>query len=370
MFEKLKVIELASVLAAPSVGQFFAELGAEVIKIENPKTNGDVTRSWKLPNENVESNFSAYFSAVNWGKKSLFMDISENENLQNLYQLIQTADIVLVSYKFGDAEKLKVDYKTLQKINPNIIYGHITGYGTDNPKVGYDAIIQAETGFLYMNGHADGLPHKMPVALVDVLAAHQLKEGILIALLKRMYTPARSTGAPISVHTGAYVSVSLFDAAVSALTNQATNWLNAGHSPQRMGNEHPNIVPYGTIFTTKDDKMLILAVGTDKQFISLCNILNINEIPKNENFSTNAQRVRNRLILVPILEQEIKKYEKKHLLEKFEEKNVPAGGVNDVSEVFEMPQAQELLLNYPKNENDNNDGSNFVGLRQFIGKII
>ncbi len=357
MFEKLKIIELASVLAAPSVGQFFAELGAEVIKIENPKTNGDVTRSWKLPNENVESNFSAYFSAVNWGKKSLFMDISEDENLQNLYQLIQTADIVLVSYKFGDAEKLKVDYKTLQKINPNIIYGHITGYGTDNPKVGYDAIIQAETGFLYMNGHANGLPHKMPVALVDVLAAHQLKEGILIALLRRMYTPTTSTDTP----TSAYVSVSLFDAAVSALTNQATNWLNAGHSPQRMGNEHPNIVPYGTIFTTKDDKMLILAVGTDKQFISLCNILNINEISKNESFSTNAQRVKNRLILLPVLEQEIKKYDKKYLLEKLEEKNVPAGGVNDVSEVFEMPQAQELLLLYPE--------SNFVGLRQFVGKI-
>ncbi len=353
MFEKLKIIELASVLAAPSVGQFFAELGAEVIKIENPKTNGDVTRSWKLPNENVESNFSAYFSAVNWGKKSLFMDISEEENLQNLYQLLQTADIMLVSYKFGDAEKLKVDYKTLQKINPNIIYGHVTGYGTDNPKVGYDAIIQAETGFFYMNGHADGLPHKMPVALVDVLAAHQLKEGILIALLKRMHTPTTSTGA--------YISVSLFDAAVSALTNQATNWLNAGHSPQRMGNEHPNIVPYGTVFTTKDDKMLILAVGTDKQFISLCNILNINEIPRNESFSTNAQRVKNRLILLPILEEEIKKYDKKYLLEKFEEKNVPAGGVNDVSEVFEMPQAQDLLLPYPD--------SNFVGLRQFIGKI-
>ena len=364
MFEKLKIIELASVLAAPSVGQFFAELGAEVIKIENPNTNGDVTRSWKLPNESPENNFSAYFSSVNWGKKSIFMDISENENLQKLYQLVQTADIVLVSYKFGDAEKLKVDYKTLKKINPNIIYGHITGYGTDNPKVGYDAIIQAETGFLYMNGHADGLPHKMPVALVDVLAAHQLKEGILIALLKRMHTPTTPADAPTSV----CVSVSLFDAAVSALTNQATNWLNAGHSPQKMGNEHPNIVPYGTIFTTKDAKMLILAVGTDKQFISLCNILNINEISKDAKFITNAQRVKNRQILLPILEDEIKKYDKKYLLEKFEEKNVPAGGVNDVSEVFEMPQAQSLLLPYPKNENENND-FNFVGLKQFIGKI-
>ena len=366
MFEKLKIIELASVLAAPSVGQFFAELGAEVIKIENPKTNGDVTRSWKLPNENIENNaennFSAYFSAVNWGKKSIFMDISEDENLQKLYQLIQTADIVLVSYKFGDAEKLKVDYETLQKINPNIIYGHLTGYGTDNPKVGYDAIIQAETGFLYMNGHADGLPHKMPVALVDVLAAHQLKEAILIALLKRAYA---NVSVGINTPTSVYVSVSLFDAAVSALTNQATNWLNAGHSPQRMGNEHPNIVPYGTIFTTKDAKMLILAVGTDKQFISLCNILNINEIAKNGNFITNAQRVKNRLILIPILEEEIKKYDKNCLLEKFEEKNVPAGGVNDVSEVFEMPAAKALLLAYPENEN----GRNSVGLRQFVGKI-
>jgi crotonobetainyl-CoA:carnitine CoA-transferase CaiB-like acyl-CoA transferase len=177
MLEGLKVLELASVLAGPGVGQFFAELGAEVIKVENVRTGGDVTRSWKLASENEGEDRSAYFCSVNWGKKSLAIDLTSDYGKEVVKQLAVKADIIIASYKPGDAEKLGVAYSQLKKINPKLIYGQITGYGSDNPNVGYDAVIQAESGFMDMNGEVGGDPLKMPVALIDVLAGHQLKEG-------------------------------------------------------------------------------------------------------------------------------------------------------------------------------------------------
>lgn len=346
--KNIRVIELASVLAAPSVGQFLAELGAEVIKIENPLTQGDVTRSWKLASENPETTVSAYFSSVNWGKTSVCLNIQEKIDLERLYKMVEQADIVLASYKPQDAEKLGVDYQTLSKINSKIIYGHITGYGNDFGKVGYDAIIQAEAGFMFMNGEPDSPPTKMPVALVDVLAGHQLKEGILLALLGRMQTGE-----------GAYVEVSLFDSAVSALVNQATNWLNAGHTPVRMGSEHPNIVPYGSIFTTKDEKLITLAVGTDKHFAMLCDLLDISELAISEKFATNAQRVKNRKELLPILKEKIALWDKNTFLERLEKLKIPAGGINTMPEVFEMPFTKELMFK----------SQNLRGIRQWVGKI-
>ncbi len=348
LLENCKVIELASVLAGPSVGQFLAELGADVIKIENPATQGDVTRSWQIKEEKVQNGISAYFASVNWGKTSVFWNLQNPTELQKLYDLVKTADIVIASYKPGDAEKLGVSYADLQKINPTIIYGHITGYGNAYDKVGYDAIIQAEAGFMYMNGEPDSPPTKMPVALIDVLAGHQLKEGILMALLHRERTGK-----------GSYIEVSLFDSAVSALVNQASNWLNAGHIPQRMGSQHPNIVPYGTIFTTQDQKLITLAVGTDKQFAQLCEILGISEIAKNEHFATNAQRVKNAEKLLPILQEKIALWQKEKLLEVLYKAKIPAGGVNTLPETFALPFSQELLF----------ETNGYKGIRQWIGKI-
>src|SRR5690606_25461480 len=204
----------ANVLAGPSVGQFFAELGARVIKIENAATNGDVTRSWKLSSEDPLSDTPAYFCAANWGKSSLPLNLNQVTDLQQLYELVKQADVVIASYKPGDAEKLQVDYNTLKELNPKLIYGHITGYGPADSRAGYDAVIQAESGFMYLNGEKDGPPVKMPVALMDILAAHQLKEGILVAMLKRTKTGL-----------GQLVQVSLIQSAVSALANQATNYL-------------------------------------------------------------------------------------------------------------------------------------------------
>jgi len=332
-FRGLRVIELANVLAGPAVGMFFAELGAEVIKIENILTGGDVTRTWKLSSENPQSEISAYFSTVNWGKRSVALDLTDVADLFELYRLVSAADIVLTSYKPGDAKKLKVDYTSLKSLNPGIIYGQITGYGQEDSRVGYDAVIQAESGFAGINGTKESGPLKMPVALMDILAAHHLKEGILVALYKK-----ERTG------TGDLISVSLFDAAVTSLANQAVNWLVAGYLPQRIGSEHPNIVPYGSVFVTKDDYELIVAVGTEKQFIGLCTALSIPELVERHEFSSNQMRVANKIALLEILREAFKEFTLEDILHRLHQRQVPAGAVRTIEEVFSLPESQKLIL--------------------------
>lgn len=331
--EGLKVLELASVLAGPSVGMFFAELGAEVIKVENITTEGDVTRKWKLPKEPADTDISGYFSSVNWGKSSFAVNLCEAEGLQMIQKLASVCDIVLVSYKPGDAEKLGVDYAVLSNNNPGLIYAHITGYGLKNPRAGFDAIIQAETGFTYMNGEADGPATKMPVALMDVLAAHQLKEAILLALYSRYKTGQ-----------GQYIEASLFKSGLASLVNQATNWLVGEAIPRRMGSDHPNIVPYGTIFKTSDDKEIVLAVGTEKQFQELVKVLGRAELAEDPKYSRNQQRVVNAEEIKRILQQHISQYTRHEILGMLEDKKIPAGGVFNMREVFEAPEATEMLL--------------------------
>ena len=333
IFKGLKIIELASVLAGPAVGQFFAELGATVIKIENSKTNGDVTRKWKLPKENKDSEFSAYYHSTNWGKESLMLDLSDETERTAAQNLIAQSDIVLANFKSGSAEKLQMDHAFLKKRNPELIYANLTAYGEQDNSPGFDVLLQAETGFLFMNGELDRPPVKMPVALIDILAAHQLKEAILIALLKR-----KETG------KGCYISVSLAKSAIAALANQASNWLNVGHIPQRMGTQHPNISPYGDIFKTKDQKEIILAIGTEKQFADLCDILHLNEIKNNDHFKLNSERVKNRKELNKILEKAFLNFEQAFLLNQFKIKKIPAGIIRNMHQVFEMPFAQEMIL--------------------------
>ncbi|MDN5201439.1 CaiB/BaiF CoA-transferase family protein [Fulvivirgaceae bacterium BMA10] len=331
IFSDLKVLELASVLAGPSVGQFFAELGADVIKVENLLTNGDVTRHWKLKNEQGE--ISAYFASTNWSKKSMAIDLNKIKGLEIIHQLVGKIDVVIASYKAGDAEKLKVDYQTLASINPQLIYGQITGYGDDDPRTGYDAIIQAESGFMYMNGEPGGSRLKMPVALIDILAAHHLKEAVLIAMIDRMKNGK-----------GKQVTVSLYDAAISSLANQASNYLVAGQVPEKMGSGHPNICPYGNTFKTSDDHEIILAVGTDKQFQSLCKIIECEELATNPKFANNAERVKNRDDLLLILERKIKNFPKKEILIRLHNNRIPAGSVNNLEEVFSQDLAKNMLI--------------------------
>jgi crotonobetainyl-CoA:carnitine CoA-transferase CaiB-like acyl-CoA transferase len=270
---------------------------------------------------------------VNWGKKSISIDISNEEGLNIIYSLTRVCDIILVSYKPGDAEKLKVDYKTLNKWNNRIIYAQVTGYGQNNPRSGYDAIIQAESGFTYMNGEQGGQPVKMPVALMDILAGHQLKEAILLALFTRE-----------RAGKGSYVETSLIKSGVSALANQAANWLVGNTIPGRMGSDHPNIVPYGTIYYSRDNKPVVLAIGNDNQFADLCSILGNIDLSKDERFSENFYRVKNRFELNQILQKLISAVDREELIKELDKKNVPAGGVFDMKEVFEQPEAAELIM--------------------------
>ena len=195
----LKVIELASVLAGPAVAMFFAELGAEVTKIENKKTNGDITRNWKLPTEDPNASISAYYCAVNWNKKVLFLDLTDKSDRNHLISLIKEADILISNFKLSSAKRMALDYEELSKVNPRLIYAQLTGYGGESSRPAFDIVLQAEAGFLFMNGEPGGKPVRMPVALIDLLAAHQLKEGILLALLQRSQTGR-----------GSLVSTSLF----------------------------------------------------------------------------------------------------------------------------------------------------------------
>ncbi len=354
IFKDLRVIELANVLAGPSVGQFFAELGAEVIKIENPKTKGDVTRSWKLKNEKAENSISAYFSAANSGKKSIALDLWNEEDLSILYKLVAKSDIVIASYKACDAEKLKVDYQSLKSIDPKIIYGQITGYGDEDERVGYDAIIQAESGFMNMNGEPGGNSLKMPVALVDVLAAHHLKEAILLAYINLLKN-----------NEGAKISVSLFESAIASLANQATNFLIAGHNPQKMGAEHPNIAPYGTVLKTVDHKEILLAVGTNSQFQKLCKVFEMPGISEDDRFKTNALRVENRKALNQLLMKKAKIFQSEILIEKLKKAQVPAGKLQSIKEALKGKDAEKMIL---KSTEKSFGLRNFAGDLSFMGK--
>ncbi|MFN4234119.1 MAG: CaiB/BaiF CoA transferase family protein [Bacteroidia bacterium] len=334
MFQHLKVLELASVLAGPAVGMFFAELGAKVIKIENPKTKGDVTRHWKLSSENPENPYSAYYASVNYNKEVLFEDITSIEGYEKIIQLIKESDILITNFKPGDAEKFKLSAKDVEKLNPKLIIGSISGFGANDARTAFDVVLQAESGFMSMNGTPESGPIKMPVALIDILAAHQLKEGILIALLQREKT-----------NKGALVEVSLYDAALASLANQASNWLTASHLAKPAGSLHPNIAPYGETFKTYDDKFIVLAVGNDKQFQSLCKVLNLNELIEDKRFATNTLRVKNRNELQQLLKTKISKYKASDLMEKLNYHQIPAGLIKNIKEVFEDEHSKSLILN-------------------------
>ncbi len=341
-FKDLKVVELAGVLAGPSVGYFFAELGAQVIKVENPKTNGDVTRSWKLKSENPKDPTSAYFWSINAQKEFVSLDITQPAQLKKLYTIIESADIVITNYKAGDDTKLKVDYPTLSALNPRLIVASINGFGHDSPRTAYDLILQAESGFMYMNGEANGKPVKMPVALIDLLAGHQLKEAILIALLNRSKTGK-----------GCWVSVSLFDSAIASLANQATNWLIAHELPKAMGSIHPNIAPYGELFETKDNQLVTFAIGSNKQFKALCELIEFPGLAGDPKYATNHLRVNNRTQLYAVLYDYIKQYSFKDLYRLCLELEIPVGKIRNLKEVFELPEAKHMLRTFSSDKKEN-----------------
>ncbi|MFN4147050.1 MAG: CaiB/BaiF CoA transferase family protein [Runella sp.] len=328
-----KVVELANVLAGPAVGMFFAELGAKVIKIENKKTSGDMTRTWKLPSENPTSDYSAYYASVNWHKEVHLLDLEASQDRQRAYQWLREADVVISNYRPQVAQKLGMDYETLRQLNNRLIFAQLDAFDAHSTRPAFDVVLQAEAGFMYMNGTPDGPPVKMPVALIDVLAAHQLKEGILLALLRRHQTGE-----------GSFVRTSLWESAVASLVNQASNWLMAGHIPQRMGTQHPNIAPYGDFYPCRDHRPILLAVGTEKQFEKLCEVLDSKSLLTDERFCTNARRVEHRTALNEALAPYIAAFDSTDLLARLEAVGVPAAAVRNMAEVFALPTAHQMVL--------------------------
>jgi crotonobetainyl-CoA:carnitine CoA-transferase CaiB-like acyl-CoA transferase len=329
----LRVLELAGVLAGPAAGMFLAELGADVIKVENPSTGGDVTRGWLLPTEPRDTGVSAYFCAANWGKRSIAVDLRDPAGRELIHSLARRSDIVLASYRPGQAESLSVDAESLMRLNDRLIYAEVTAYGRGDSRPGYDALLQAGTGFMSINGEADSLPLKMPVALMDLLAAHQLKEGILLALLER----ARSG-------RGAHVTTSLVRSGLSSLANQGTGWLATGQVPVPLGSGHPSIVPYGDVWECGGGEFVVLAVGTDRQFSRLCSSVNAPELATDPRFERNSDRVINRDALRAELAPRIAGIHRDALLESLEAAGVPAGPVWNVAEALSQPDADPLLL--------------------------
>lgn len=332
--KNLKIIDLSTVLAGPSVGSFFSELGAEVIKIEHPE-NKDITRSWKLPQEDKDTDVSAYFSSVNYNKTYRFLDLTSDKDRVELYEILSDAAIVLMNLKKGGQEKLGITDNQLLKHNNKLIIGKITGFGDESDRVAYDLILQAESGFMSMNGTAESGPLKMPVALIDVLAAHHLKEGLLLALLERQ------TNAEF---TGQTVSVSLYDAAVSSLINQASNYLMAGHIPERIGSLHPNIAPYGELFTTKDGGLITFAIGSNRHFEFLCNWLRRSDLATDKKYSTVQSRVKHRNQLFKELQTSVNQFESEAILSGMHALNVPCAKINSLKDVFSSEQANKRVL--------------------------
>lgn len=332
LLKGLRVLELANVLAGPATGMFCAELGAEVLKLEHPQ-GGDPTRGWTVPEEKPWGGVSAYFAATNWGKKSLTVDLTKNEGQTIAQGLAAKADVVIAAFKPGDDARLGVDATRLRAANPKLIYAQVSAYGIEDPRPGFDAVIQAEAGFMHLNGDPEGPPTKMPVALMDLLAAHQLKEALLLALLKRE-----------RFGEGSHIQIALFDAALASLANQATNHLVAGRNPGRMGSGHPNVVPYGTLYAAQDGKHFVLAIGTDRQFTALARALGLEGLAKDPRFATNGARVQHRDALDEILHRAFGAENSATLERDLAAAKVPFGPVNDLTEAFAHPRAQRTAL--------------------------
>lgn len=325
----VKVLELARILAGPWVGQTLADLGAEVIKVESPE--GDDTRKWGPPflnDENGEPIDAAYFHACNRGKKSVVIDFKTEQGRAQIIKLAEQSDILVENFKTGGLEKYGLDYESLAKINPKLIYCSITGFGQTGPyanKAGYDFIIQGMAGIMDLTGDPNGPPQKIGVAFADIFTGLYAVIAIQSALIERNISGK-----------GQHIDMALMDSMVGVLGNQAQNYLVSGVAPHRMGNEHPNIAPY-QVFEVADGH-LIIAVGNDRQFASLLKTLNLDKIEQDERFKDNQSRVKNREFLTPLLAAETLKFNRDELLFNLEQSGVPAGPINDVEDVFSDPQ--------------------------------
>lgn len=323
----LKVIELARILAGPWAGQTLADLGAEVIKVESPE--GDDTRRWGPPFiQRDGDNSAAYFHATNRGKSSITVDFRTPEGQARVRELVRDADIVIENFKLGGLAKYGLDYAALAQVNPRLVYCSITGFGQTGPyaaRAGYDYIIQGMSGLMSVTGAPEGQPQKVGVAVVDLFTGVYAVVGILAALHQR-----QTTG------RGQHVDMALFDVATAVMANQAMNYLATGQAPARLGNAHPNLVPYA-VFDCADG-WIIIATGNDAQYRRLCAVLGLPALADAPDYATNAQRIANRQALTSALSAVTQLWARDDLLAALEAQGVPAGPINDMADVFADPQ--------------------------------
>jgi crotonobetainyl-CoA:carnitine CoA-transferase CaiB-like acyl-CoA transferase len=326
----IRVIELARVLAGPWAGQMLADLGADVIKVENPD-GGDDTRHWGPPfveGKDGENLSAAYYHSTNRGKRSITSDLKTEEGQALVRRLAMTSDVLIENFKRGGLVKYGLDYESLRKINPKLVYCSITGFGQTGPYAdlaGYDYIVQGMSGFMSITGEPDGQPMKAGVAIADVFTGIYAVAAIEAALIHALKSGE-----------GQLVDMALLDVQSAVLANQNMNYLISGKAPERLGNAHPNISPYEVIPVA--DGFLILAIGNDGQFRRLCNLLGIEAIASDERYATNKSRVANRIEVRRIVSTETLKWPRAELLRLCEQSAVPAGAINTIEEMFADPQ--------------------------------
>jgi len=339
----LRVLDLSRILAGPWAGQILGDLGAEVIKVENPK-GGDDTRHWGPPfvsqREGAER-CAAYFTACNRNKRSIAVDFSKPEGAALIRAMARQCDVVIENFKLGGLAKYGLDYRTLSAENPGLIYCSITGFGQTGPyahRSGYDYLIQGMAGLMSITGNPDGAagggPMKVGVAVSDLFTGLYATVSILAALNHR-----QTTG------EGQYIDCALFDAQAAMLANQASNWLVGGLRPARLGNNHPNVVPY-RVYPVSDGH-IIIAVGNDGQFRRLCQALELPDLADDPRYRTCADRVTNRETLDSAIETRLAGLTREAAISLLEGVNVPCGPINEIPEVFADPQAEARGLVVP-----------------------
>jgi crotonobetainyl-CoA:carnitine CoA-transferase CaiB-like acyl-CoA transferase len=325
----LRVVELARILAGPWMGQTLADLGADVIKVESP--DGDDTRRWGPPfTKNIDGSNAdaAYFHCCNRGKRSVVADFNNAVDRVFVGRLIDRADVVIENFKCGALEKYGLDYRSRSATNPGLVYCSVTGFGQTGPyaaRAGYDAMIQAMSGIMDLTGSPDGEPQKIGVAFADIFTGVYGVVAIQAALAQRSTTGV-----------GQHIDMALLDVMVSILANQALNFLVSGATPHRLGNSHPNIVPYQAFDVS--DGFVMIAVGNDSQYRRLCAVLEASELATDCRYQTNADRVRERHSLIAALSEKLRSWRRDELLLRLESVGVPAGPINTVSDIFADPQ--------------------------------
>lgn len=337
----LKVLDLSRVLAGPWAGQMLADLGADVVKVERPGS-GDDTRAWGPPYlkdaDGRDTSEAAYFLCANRNKRSIAIDFTQSEGQQQVRELAARADVLIENFKVGGLAAYGLDYASLQALNPRLIYCSVTGFGQDGPyarRAGYDFMIQGLGGLMSVTGRADGEqgagPVKVGVALTDVLTGLYASNAILAALAER----GRSG-------LGQHIDLALLDVQVACLANQALNYLTTGQPPRRLGNAHPNIVPYQDFPTADGD--FILTVGNDGQFRKFCEVAGHPEWADDPRFVSNAERVAHRAELIPLIRQVTVFRTTAEWVALLEQAGVPCGPINDLAAVFADPQVQARQL--------------------------